>query len=635
MIFYRLLFASCAVVLVETGCDDSSKKQNPGALSGNEPAASASPAGSQVESAAAAPRPAEPAADAGNATPKAPEATTTPEAKDTAAVFPDGSRVTKFDVMKRIELLPERVRSMPFTQLYNMILFVMVQERVAYMSAAKEGFEKDSSVSGHVEQIKANVQRQMFIDAAIKDRITPDAIQKQYDQLLKTFKVEKEYGLRHILVKEREEADRIIEELKNGKSFDELQRQHTIEQINRTDANAGFIGYFRSSMLPPDLREHIEKTSVGSFVPVPMFTPENGYSVLFLADKKDSAPAPLNKVEARVKSLLSRRLALYKMAEIQQTHKVVRYAPNGSVLPEKSVDEKLEDIKAKQNPGWKPSADDVKNESEMNNLKDTFVVAKVGDRSIVFAELTAFIKENATLFRGMPPYDVYLYALDEFLNRIVVDIDAGKAGASQWPDVVSKQKEAVSAYLAREHLIRLSEKDITEAQIRASYDKAAERIDKNEMEISLRVIPASSEDKGKQIIAQLKSAQFDKVLAENCTDKQLLEKKGSLGYLTKEDLSRLGLYESVKKAPKATVLPLPMRVNGQWLVVRVEDKRQQQLPPYAEAKEYLKKQLIQENTVNVTTRLAKEFGVVAYGIDGQELDFEHLRDSLGEAAAGK
>ncbi|MDR1908235.1 MAG: peptidyl-prolyl cis-trans isomerase [Holosporales bacterium] len=636
MNFYRLLFVSCAVVCCESGCEDSSKKQPTKLASGKEAAQEAAQTSQPpVVEEKAIDAPVSAGAPSSTSVENPQGKSNAPDKADVAATFSDGSHILRSDVMNRIERLPARARNLAFNQLYNLILFVTIQEKVAYEAAKKEGFEKKDQVAKSIALIEDGIAQQAYLDEKVKDKITPEAIKAQYDKLLKNFKVEDEYGLRHILVKTKEEALRIIEALKKGESFDTLQGKHSIDR--KTLARQGFLGFFRASQLPQAEQDAITSTAVGGFVGVPVLVPQTGYSVLLVSEKRMSTPAPLDKVEDRIKSILSKRFALYHVANLCKERGVVFYAPDGSVVPVKEVDAKLEELRAKQqDPKKQSTAQEIKLEADINNLKETSVVAKIGDRSVVFKELAAFIKDNAAMFKGMPVSDVYNAASEEYVHRIVLKDAAAKSGIGARADVKEKQLEAIKAFLAREYLLDASGKSVTDAQVRDFYERSVARIDKNEMEYRLRVIPVESAEHGKKAIAKLKGGtSFEAVMEEFCADKRVQDQNGDLGYLKKDELTRLSsdLLEQVKKAPKATILLNTVDINGQLWVVRIEDKRPIHIPTFAESKEYLKQNIIQEQTVKVAQGLMVQAGCNAFGVDGKNVDFssdETLSEMLGD-----
>ncbi len=65
----------------------------------------------------------------------------------------------------------------------------------------------------------------------------------------------------HILVKTREEAERILQELKNGADFQELAVKYSIDP--NAKKNRGDLGYFQKGDLMPEFEEAVLKLKPG------------------------------------------------------------------------------------------------------------------------------------------------------------------------------------------------------------------------------------------------------------------------------------------------------------------------------------------------------------------------------------
>jgi peptidyl-prolyl cis-trans isomerase C len=653
MSLYKLLFASLAVVICESGCEDSGKKQQ----TKTEAEKAADAAGSVAASSATTPgstgiAPAEqnaPASVQEGPRPAAPvenakvEQTDTESAQDESSViaakFSGGQPIMKSEVMKRIEMLPERVRSVPFSQLYGLVLFAMVQERLAYASAIKSGFDKSEKVLADTETLQDRMLQQYYLEEQSRPMVTEEAIQEQYAKLVKSFVVEKEYGLSHILVDAREDALKILEDLARGMPFADLQNKHSKDRNGL--GKPASLGFFRSSQLPPEQRAQIEATPTGSYVKVPVFIPNLGFSILYVDSIRNSSPAPLDKVKSRVRGILMTRLALQHVSELNQKYGVVLYSPDGTVLPVRSVDERLDELKAKKDrANDAPTEEDRRNDELLRKLNNDSVLAKIGDKvTVVFSDITAFVKENANMFRtpGAREYDMLLAALEEYVSRIVVKWAVAETKLAERPQIKTKVSEAKRSLIAQGLLTDLADKAVTEDDLRTKYDQYVSRIDRSKQEIRIRVIPVSSQSDGMTAINELKSGKdFDIVMEKYCSDQRFRDRKGDMGYLNENQLTMLSsdLCKAVVAAPTATILLKPIEVNGQLLVVRVEDKRQQEIPPYQQLKPQLRQRLIQEKMIKLTQDMYKEANGIAYGLDGNLIDLADERwvEMMGQSA---
>lgn len=558
-----------------------------------------------------------------------------------SASFKDGSSIEQSAVLKRIQTLNERVQALPFMQLYNLVLFVMIQEHLGYSEAIRAGLDKDPKLSKELRTIEKALLRQRYLDGETKDKITSETIKKQYDELMKGFKEEDEVGLRLILVKDREQAKTIIKALKDGGNFDELQKQHTQKNIGKD----GFVGYFRKSALPLESADLIMKTAVGSVVSEPVIIPNTGLAILFVSDKRKTQKTPLEKAEPRIRDILKQRLGLECINSLLFKHKAKIFSPTGEVIPIKTIDERLEEVRAKQNrKDEQPSEEEMRKEDSVNKLTDTHVVAEYDDgKKVTFAQVSDFIRDNTSMLRGLTPYEVYVTATEEYLNDLFVnqEIEAKKIASD--PEVQKQIKETTHSLMAQSFWAQQARALMTDAEMRKQFEKIISKIDPNEMETRLRVIPVKTEQEGLKVIKELQGGKaFEVVLAEHATDPRLKENKGDLGYLKKDQLTMLSsaVASAVNKAAKATFLQKPFEINGQLFVIRVDDKRKVEVPTFAQTKEFLKQHLQQEYIVTATINAIQKEGVSAWDFNGKSIDLskreeveKHLNPSPAVAPA--
>ena len=638
MSFYKFLLTSCAVLLVQTGCDNSSKEKKSAAdqsVKVEEKASSekvASEVAEQKSDSAANEKVAEPEQKDVEQVKNADDKNSSEQADERIAVkFENGKTIPQSEIIKRIKLLPSKVQKLPFSQLYNLVLFVMIQEELAYSEAINSDFGKSEVLKKQLEQLSNSIAQQYYLDSYAKKSLNDDEVKKQYQDLIKDFKSEEEIGLRHILCKTKEEADEIIKKLKAGESFDELQQSKSLDR--KTIEKKGFLGYFRKSQLPKAELDEILKTPVGSIVSAPILVPKTGYSILMVSEKRQSEPAALEKVKDKIENILIKKHSLVKIGQLYKDYDVKIYGPDGQLIPYKGIDERLDELR-KKGDQKDMSKEDIAKEESVNKLKDDSIVAKIGTKSIVFSEVAEFIKERSDLFKGLSPYDVYTSAVEEYVNQHVLTLVIEKENIISDQNVKSKLEEAKRALISQKYLLSLASKMLTDEEVRKGYDNLVSKIDKDAIETRLRVIPVGTQENAEKALAALKSGKsFDAVLNEFTSDQRFKDKGGDMGYLKNDQISMLStdLAEAVKKAPKATILPKAVEVNGQILVVRVDDKRKAEIPTFQQVKPILKKNLLPEFMVKATLKIIEKSNIDAKDFNGNKLDLseKELEKTLG------
>lgn len=236
--------------------------------------------------------------------------------------------------------------------------------------------ETIDSVGGkekYEEFMKAQNLNEDFIKTSIRNEIEADKVKENYfeknkiseDELQKYFDENKDnlvkYHIRHIMTDSDTKAMKIIDELKAGKDFKELA---TLESQDTTSAaNGGDLGEVSIDMMPPEFKNAVLSTKVGSYSKI--FKTEQGYHIVYVDSKKDSLNDLKDEVEAKVKDLKYKSF----VEELRKSAKVEIYD-----LPKVEDDVKTEDKNTQEdkkgedgNEGGKENGENKQNEQNNEN----------------------------------------------------------------------------------------------------------------------------------------------------------------------------------------------------------------------------------------------------------------------------
>ena len=128
------------------------------------------------------------------------------------------------------------------------ILEILAKEVYLEKELTKEAMKSDvvktKEVKARIEDAKNKIVRQSYIDSILKSEITDEKINNKYLELTKELEGKKEYQIFHIVVKSKEEAEKIAKDLKAKKSssrFAEMAKKYSIDQ--ETANKGGEIDY--------------------------------------------------------------------------------------------------------------------------------------------------------------------------------------------------------------------------------------------------------------------------------------------------------------------------------------------------------------------------------------------------------
>lgn len=223
--------------------------------------------------------------------------------------------------------------------------------------------------------------------------------------------------------------------------------------------------------------------------------------------------------------------------------------------------------------------------------------------------LVDYIVKDATA-RGQNVNDsVRNIIISKLITSELVYQEAQRLGLDKTSDYLAKEDLSRRELLVNTYLQDYLKKNpVSEADTKAAYDKyKAELGDK---EYSARHILVATEAEAKDIIAQLgKGGDFAKIAKDKSKDPGSKEKGGDLGWFSPGGMVK-PFSDAISTLKKGQVTQTPVQTQFGWHVIKLEDVRDMQPPPYDKVKEGLQKQLQQRQLEKLLTDLRAKAKIV-------------------------
>ncbi len=209
----------------------------------------------------------------------------------------------------RAENTPE-FQNLAFNEFVNII--------VTSQDAKTRGLESNPELAYALELQKMQLLSRLVLEQTASTIHPSDAdIKKVYDdQVAKLDRLE--YKARHILVKEEDEAKKIIKELDGGKKFEDLAKAHS---DGPTGKNGGDLGWFDATQMVPAFSEVIVEMKPGTYTKTPVQT-QFGWHVILLEETRKMEPPTLESVKPEIIASLQREGLTKYIGELQEKAKV-------------------------------------------------------------------------------------------------------------------------------------------------------------------------------------------------------------------------------------------------------------------------------------------------------------------------
>ena len=180
----------------------------------------------------------------------------------------------------------------------------------------KDALSRDGiDLEAYRKKVRENLLRTKLITREVKSKvvITNEDISKYYQSHQDLYGGEKKIHLRNIIKRLpasstevekqriRKKMEEVMNELQNGKPFDEMARKHSESSLAK---DGGDLGYFNFEELSPLLQESLNALAIGEYSEI--LDTEQGYQIFYIEDIQTVAGKTLEEVSAEIQEKLYR-----------------------------------------------------------------------------------------------------------------------------------------------------------------------------------------------------------------------------------------------------------------------------------------------------------------------------------------
>ncbi len=188
-------------------------------------------------------------------------------------------------------------------QLREQVKQEMIGRTVAVQAAEKAGIDKRAEVRQEIELARQGILvRALMADQLKNNPVTDAKIQAEYDEIKKDQAGRLEYKLRHILVKEEQAAQDLINDIKaNNVSFDAAAKKDSID--TGSGQNGGDLGWGPTSNYVPEFAQAVEGLKKGEMTDKPVKS-QFGWHIIQVEDSRPIEFPSLDEVKPQLQEML-------------------------------------------------------------------------------------------------------------------------------------------------------------------------------------------------------------------------------------------------------------------------------------------------------------------------------------------
>lgn len=213
-----------------------------------------------------------------------------------------GRKITIEEFQNRIADMPSYYRGFLATRDGKMeLLNSMIAEAVLIQKAREEGLDRKEEVKRKLQNVEERVLLEAMVQELQKDRIavSDEEVKEHFQKNEDKFSNPEQVRVSHILVKKKSDARKVLNELREGASFEKLAQKYSIDSI--TAPRGGDLGYISRGEMIPQFEDVAfglgKKGDISQIVETPF-----GYHLIKLTDRKKMGTKTPEEIEYDIRT---------------------------------------------------------------------------------------------------------------------------------------------------------------------------------------------------------------------------------------------------------------------------------------------------------------------------------------------
>lgn len=245
------------------------------------------------------------------------------------------------------------------------------------------------------------------------------------------------------------------------------------------------------------------------------------------------------------------------------------------------------------------------------------VVARVNGFEIHRSDIEDAARSLPPQLRQQPVNQIYSMILSQMVGTTLAAQAARREKLQDRPEVKRRMMLIRDQVLAQLYMDEVIRKNITEAKLKAAYDRYLKTAPPRE-EVKARHILLPTEAEAKAVIEQLKKgADFATLAKEKTTDPDSKASGGDLGWFGKDQMVP-AIANAAFKLKKGEFSQTPIKTQFGWHVIKIEDRRVAKPPSFDQIKQQMANDLIKKLVAEKMQDLKKTAKIEVFNSDGSK-----------------
>lgn len=231
----------------------------------------------------------------------------------------NGTPITAADVAAAYDTLGATAQQMPEANRDEMVLNLLVDMQLLADAAEQAGIADDPTFDTRMEQMRAQLLRQLYVESVVDEAVTDEAVRARYEEEAAKLGDRQQVSARHILVEDKETAEEVISKLKEGADFSELATEYS--QDPGSAQKGGSLGFIGRGQMVPEFEEAAFALDEGEFTEEPVQS-QFGWHVIQVDEKRTQEPPSFEQVGERIRELMMREAYVKELERLKENAEI-------------------------------------------------------------------------------------------------------------------------------------------------------------------------------------------------------------------------------------------------------------------------------------------------------------------------
>jgi peptidyl-prolyl cis-trans isomerase C len=253
--------------------------------------------------------------------------------EDRVAVVVNGTEILLSEVRESVSSLPQQYQQMPYDALYPHLVERLVSMHLLAGDAVSQGLDKTEDFTRNLTALTMQLRERTALTDEIKKQVTEETIKVFYLDYVAALTEKEEVHARHILLKNKEDADKVIAELASGGDFESLAKEHS---TGPSGPQGGDLGFFSNGQMVPAFEAAAFALEIGQYTEAPVET-RFGWHIIKLEERRAMPVPSMADIGDKIREELIKKVEDAYMDRLMGQATVSRFDMNGDPMDAPTV----------------------------------------------------------------------------------------------------------------------------------------------------------------------------------------------------------------------------------------------------------------------------------------------------------